>query len=30
MLQTLGNITLVGATIWLLWYVVKLEMKRGR
>ena len=30
MLQTLGNIILVGATIWLLWYVVKLEMKRGR
>ena len=30
MLQTLGNIILVGATIWLLYWVVKLEMKRGR
>ena len=30
MLQTLGSIILVGATIWLLWYVIKLEIKRGR
>ena len=30
MLQTLGSIIWVGATIWLIWYVVKLEMKIRR